>query len=104
MVNLTFHCLKASKDYLDLVSVQGKRWQKSLQREHDERLALQSMVEHLAKQHRNLEHQARSFVQLPDATSPQNKSISGEIWFKVCYLLSHGDDDDVGVEHQHKLM
>ena len=58
---------------------QGRRWQNTLKREHDERLALQSMVEHLAKQHSSLEHQARSFVNAPEggASTPQAKAITG---------------------------
>lgn len=61
--------LQASKDYLDLVVAQGRRWQSTLKREHDERLALQSMVEHLAKQHRSLEHQARNLVNAPEGSN-----------------------------------
>ena len=75
--------LQASKEYLDLVVAQGRRWQSTLKREHDERLALQSMVEHLANQHSSLEHQARSLVNQPDGAgntsgvSVPKHSISG---------------------------
>ncbi|XP_067933547.1 oxysterol-binding protein 1-like [Watersipora subatra] len=87
--------INASKEYLDLVVAQGRRWQTTLKREHDERLALQSMVEHLAKQHSTLEHQARSFVNAPEAGSstPQTKGIA---------VVSSSDDEDEfedAVEH-----
>jgi len=73
--------LKASKDYLDLVIAQGRKWHSTLKREHDERLALQSMVEHLAKQHSSLEHRARSLVKSPEAgnNTPQPKPITGAV-------------------------
>ena len=51
--------LQACADYLDLAQSQGKRWQKMLQHEHDQRLRLEEMVEQLAKQHSSLEKQAR---------------------------------------------
>ncbi len=53
-------CLfQACADYLDLAQSQGKRWQKMLQYEHEQRLRLEEMVEQLAKQHSTLEKQAR---------------------------------------------
>lgn len=79
---------QASKDYLDLVQSQGRRWRNVLQREHDERLALQYMVEHLAKQHRTLEHQARSFVDhAPNTPSGVKHAISGREWFDLSINL-----------------
>lgn len=50
---------QACHDYLDLATSQGKRWQKMLQYEHEQRLRLEEMVEQLAKQHSNFEKQAR---------------------------------------------
>ena len=44
---------------MQLAQSQGKRWQKMLQHEHEQRLRLEEMVEQLAKQHSNLEKQAR---------------------------------------------
>ena len=41
----------------------GKRWQKLLQNEHDQRMRLEEMVEQLAKQHSSLEKRARKSLQ-----------------------------------------
>ncbi len=54
---------QACHDYLDLSQSQGKRWQKMLQHEHEQRLRLEEMVEQLAKQHSSLEKQARKTLQ-----------------------------------------
>lgn len=51
--------IKACRDYVDLAQSQGKRWQKLLQYEHEQRLRLEEMVEQLAKQHSALENRAR---------------------------------------------
>jgi hypothetical protein len=42
-----------------VAQTQGKRWQKLLQYEHEQRLRLEEMVEQLAKQHSALENRAR---------------------------------------------
>ena len=51
--------MQACRDYVDLAQSQGKRWQKLLQYEHEQRLRLEEMVEQLAKQHSALENRAR---------------------------------------------
>lgn len=51
--------LQACADYLDLAQTQGRRWQKMLQYEHEQRLRLEEMVEQLAKQHSSFEKLAR---------------------------------------------
>ena len=51
--------LQACHDYLELAQVQGKRWERMLKYERDQRLRLEEIVEQLAKQHDSLEKQAR---------------------------------------------
>ena len=50
---------QACSDYLDLAGMQGRRWQKMLQYEHEQRLRLEELVEQLGRQHSNLEKQVR---------------------------------------------
>ncbi len=50
---------QACSDYLELAQTQGRRWQKMLQHEHEQRLRLEEMVEQLGKQHAALEKQAQ---------------------------------------------
>jgi cell division protein FtsB len=54
-----FFSVQACRDFVQLSQSQGKRWQRMLQYEHEQRLRLEEMVEQLAKQHSNLEKQAR---------------------------------------------
>ncbi|CAH1802241.1 unnamed protein product [Owenia fusiformis] len=51
--------INACTEYLDIAQSQGKRWQKMLQHEHEQRLRLEEMVEQLAKQHSSFEKQVR---------------------------------------------
>ncbi|XP_023930845.1 oxysterol-binding protein 1 isoform X2 [Lingula anatina] len=51
--------INACSDFLDLAQTQGKRWQRLLQHEHEQRVRLEDMVEQIAKQQQNLEKQAR---------------------------------------------
>jgi len=54
---------------------QGKRWQKMLQCEHDQRNRLEELVEQLGKQHSNLEKQVRksmsNVLNLNHGTTPR---------------------------------
>ncbi|OQV25318.1 Oxysterol-binding protein 1 [Hypsibius exemplaris] len=52
--------LNASKEFVVMAQVEGKKWQKMLGHEHDQRLRLAEMVEQLAKQHSNLEEAAKA--------------------------------------------
>ena len=52
--------LQASKEFVVMAQVEGKKWQKMLGHEHDQRVRLAEMVEQLAKQHSNLEEAAKA--------------------------------------------
>ena len=43
-----------------MAQTEGKKWQKMLGHEHDQRVRLAEMVEQLAKQHSNLEEAAKA--------------------------------------------
>ena len=70
---------------MDLAQTQGKRWQRMLQYEHEQRLRLEEMVEQLAKQHSLFEKQARrklaSSQGKADGTSGSN--LQGIHWIKL---------------------
>ena len=59
-----YSVLQACHDYLELAQVQGKRWERMLKYERDQRLRLEEIVEQLAKQHDSLEKQAARRKQL----------------------------------------
>ncbi|XP_014670942.1 PREDICTED: oxysterol-binding protein 1-like [Priapulus caudatus] len=67
--------INACSEYLDLASSQGKRWQRALQYEHEQRMRLEEMVEQLAKQHSHLEAFARKEAKTKQAES--NKTHLG---------------------------
>jgi hypothetical protein len=46
-------------DYLDLAQTHGRKWQRMLQHERDQRLRLEDMVEQLARQLGGLEQAAK---------------------------------------------
>jgi hypothetical protein len=62
--------LQACHDYLELAQTQGKRWQKLLQSEHEQKLRLEEMVEQLAKQHQSMEKQARKSLAHANHSTP----------------------------------
>jgi hypothetical protein len=47
--------INSCKEYADLANAQGRKWQRLLQHERDQRLRLEEMVETLARQHSHLE-------------------------------------------------
>eukprot|EP00092_Neocalanus_flemingeri_P030355 GFUD01032953.1.p1 GENE.GFUD01032953.1~~GFUD01032953.1.p1 ORF type:complete len:811 (+),score=205.19 GFUD01032953.1:488-2920(+) len=51
--------INASTEYLELTQTQGKKWQRLLSHEREQRLRLEEMVEQLARQHSQLEHQCK---------------------------------------------
>ncbi|XP_015917026.1 oxysterol-binding protein 1 isoform X2 [Parasteatoda tepidariorum] len=51
--------INACHEYMQLAQNQGRKWQKMLQHEHEQRLRLEEMVEQLAKQHSHLERAAK---------------------------------------------
>ena len=78
---------QACHDYVELAQSQGKRWQKMLQYEHEQRLRLEEMVEQLAKQHSSLEKQARkTFAHGNPNAHTDNNQISEFKVFIVVYF------------------
>ncbi|ESO97862.1 hypothetical protein LOTGIDRAFT_209029 [Lottia gigantea] len=51
--------INACSEFYDLAQTNGRRWQRMLQHEHDQRLKLEEMVEQLAKDQVSLENKAR---------------------------------------------
>ncbi|KAG8182462.1 hypothetical protein JTE90_020383 [Oedothorax gibbosus] len=60
--------INACQDYLQLAQTQGRKWQRMVQHEHEQRLRLEEMVEQLAKQHSHLERAAKE----ANANSPDD--------------------------------
>ncbi|KAL8615762.1 hypothetical protein ACOMHN_040257 [Nucella lapillus] len=54
--------INACSEFHEIAAVQGKRWQKLLTHEHEQRLKLEDMVEQLAKDQISLEKKARMTV------------------------------------------
>lgn len=53
------HPKQRCSDYLDLAQTHGRKWQRMLQHERDQRLRLEDMVEQLARQLGGLEQAAK---------------------------------------------
>ncbi|XP_026284564.1 oxysterol-binding protein 1 isoform X2 [Frankliniella occidentalis] len=62
--------INACQDYLLLAQSQGRKWQKMLQHERDQRQRLEEVVEQLARQHSHLEQAAKDH-QTPRTSMPQ---------------------------------
>ena len=77
---------QACHDYLELAQSQGKRWQKMLQYEHEHRLRLEEMVEQLAKQHSNLEKQARKSLATGASSPAQTAGKENKVAFIIVTL------------------
>ncbi|CAL4067800.1 unnamed protein product, partial [Meganyctiphanes norvegica] len=56
--------INACNDYVDVSSSAGRKWQRLLQHERDQRLRLEDMVEQLARQHSHLEQEAKEHHQM----------------------------------------
>ncbi|XP_029648879.1 oxysterol-binding protein 1 isoform X4 [Octopus sinensis] len=67
--------LNACSQYLKLAQNLGKRWQKLLQNEHEQRLKLEEMVEQLAKQQASLEKQARKSLHAVNSPIMENDTV-----------------------------
>ncbi|XP_034237415.1 oxysterol-binding protein 1 isoform X2 [Thrips palmi] len=63
--------INACADYLQLAQSQGRKWQKMLQHERDQRLRLEEIVEQLARQHSHLEQAAKDH-QTPRTSMPHS--------------------------------
>ena len=73
MVDITILLSQACGEYALLAQTQGRKWQRMLSHEHEQRRRLEDMVEQLARQHSHLEQaaqqQARSSVPNPNPSS-----------------------------------
>lgn len=63
--------INACADYLQHAQSQGRKWQKMLQHERDQRLRLEDIVEQLARQHSHLEQAAKDH-QTPKTSMPHS--------------------------------
>lgn len=63
--------INSCADYLQLAQNQGRKWQKMLQHERDQRLRLEEIVEQLARQHSHLEQAAKDH-QTPRPSMPHS--------------------------------
>jgi hypothetical protein len=59
MHDVLVHSKQTCSDYLDLAQTHGRKWQRMLQHERDQRLRLEEMVEQLARQLGGLEQAAK---------------------------------------------
>ncbi|KAK6640657.1 hypothetical protein RUM44_012354 [Polyplax serrata] len=96
--------INACSEYLDLAQTQGRKWQKMLQHERDQRQRLEEMVEQLARQHSNLEKAAKD-RHLPrqskegvdcslSAASPSDEDDDNEFYDANCDGDEEGDKND----------
>merc|ERR1711962_798667 len=51
--------INACTEFMELTQTQGRKWQRLLSHEREQRLRLEEMVEQLARQHSQLEHQCK---------------------------------------------
>ncbi|XP_067136347.1 oxysterol-binding protein 1 isoform X2 [Centruroides vittatus] len=72
--------INACNEYLQLAQTQGRKWQKMLQHEHEQRLRLEDMVEQLAKQHSHLERAAKEAAATSGVNSPGIHSDDDEFY------------------------
>ncbi|XP_041350213.1 oxysterol-binding protein 1-like isoform X2 [Gigantopelta aegis] len=70
--------INACAEYKDFTQTHGKRWQKVLQFEHDQRMKLEEMVEQLAKDQASLENKARKSLH---NTKPDKSGSDEEDFF-----------------------
>jgi len=70
--------INACTEYLELTQTQGKKWQRLLSHEREQRLRLEEMVEQLARQHSQLEHQCKktNFSSMERSTSNHRRTNS----------------------------
>ncbi|XP_050409853.1 oxysterol-binding protein 1 isoform X2 [Patella vulgata] len=85
--------INACSEFYELAEVNGRRWQKMLQHEHDQRLKLEEMVEQLAKDQASLENKARKSFHQPTQNPGSNPS-DDEDFFDA---LDHQVEDEFKV-------
>ncbi|NWS91824.1 OSBP1 protein, partial [Toxostoma redivivum] len=84
---------QACRDFMLLAQTHGKKWQKSLQQERDQRIRLEETLEQLAKQHNHLERAFRGATVLP-AITPGTGGSSKDLCCPAKGDLSDEDDDN----------
>ncbi|NXE43693.1 OSBP1 protein, partial [Ptilorrhoa leucosticta] len=85
--------INACRDFMLLAQTHGKKWQKSLQQERDQRIRLEETLEQLAKQHNHLERAFRGATVLP-ASTPGTGGSSKDLCCPAKGDLSDEDDDN----------
>lgn len=73
--------LQTCSEYLEVAQGQGRKWQRLLQHEREQRLRLEDMVEQLARQHSHLEQAAK------DHQTPGGRA--GGFAFIFIHFLNH---------------
>ncbi|XP_042242239.1 oxysterol-binding protein 1-like isoform X2 [Homarus americanus] len=68
--------INACNDYVEVSSTAGRKWQRLLQHERDQRVRLEDMVEQLARQHSHLEQEAKE--QMNQAMPPGHSHSEDE--------------------------
>ncbi|XP_064088994.1 oxysterol-binding protein 1-like isoform X4 [Macrobrachium nipponense] len=81
--------INACNDYVEVSSTAGRKWQRLLQHERDQRLRLEDMVEQLARQHSHLEQEAKE--QMNQAMPPVSSQL-GVMSPRLCH--SHSEDEE----------
>lgn len=79
---------QACRDFMLLAQTHGKKWQKSLQQERDQRIRLEETLEQLAKQHNHLERAFRGATVLPASTASTGGSGKGGEGQVLCPSVS----------------
>ncbi|KAL2310101.1 hypothetical protein Nmel_006340 [Mimus melanotis] len=80
--------INACRDFMLLAQTHGKKWQKSLQQERDQRIRLEETLEQLAKQHNHLERAFRGATVLPAITPGTGGSSKGGEGQVLCPSIS----------------
>ena len=73
---------QACGEYAQLAQTQGRKWQRMLAHEHEQRRRLEDMVEQLARQHSHLEQAAQQQARVTN--SNPNSSVA----------TGHSEEDD----------
>jgi hypothetical protein len=81
------HSKQTCSEYLDLAQTHGRKWQRMLQHERDQRLRLEDMVEQLARQLGGLEQAAKEH-----SIPVRNRSSECFKYYDVVSNKMHGGD------------
>lgn len=83
--------IKACRDFLSMAQSHGKRWQKALQTEREQRIRLEDTLEQLAKQHNHLERAFRGATVLPPSFSNLTLVNKGKALYQpfVCHVSTN---------------